>query len=205
MNNPEIVVARSVWLFSTNEVNPLGVALAPVYEGIRERYKFLQYPNKSEDFTKAGLSFVDGAFSGLGVSLEIYADGLIANTRSSTDVSDAFLDDLLTWTRETFKFRYDPLLVKTKAYESQISFTSDLALGKKLVQLSQFAKILEESGLGKVPTKQDIVAIMFRDEVSPRHSFTFERRDNTPFSENKYFSRAAFSTKKHLQLIEEFE
>jgi len=39
----------------------------------------------------------------------------------------------------------------------------------------------------------------------PLGKFSFQRRDNTPFSENKYFSDAPLPTDGHLQLLEQFE
>jgi len=36
-------------------------------------------------------------------------------------------------------------------------------------------------------------------------SFSIQRRDNTPFSENKYFSDAPLPTDLHIKLLEQFE
>jgi hypothetical protein len=205
MENPGILVARSIWLFNTSELNPLGVALAPLYESLRERYQFLQYPCKSEDFAKSGLSFKDGNFSGWGVNLEIYADGIIASTHTSTRVSDAFLEDVLVWAKDNFKLRYDPLLIRRKLYESNIEFTSKLDLKKEFKKLNNFLKLLSEINPDQENTVKDIVIIAFKDEKVQRALFTFEKRENTPFSENRYVSGAAYDTDKHLELIEKFE
>jgi hypothetical protein len=205
MNDIQILQARSIWLFDITALNPSGVAVQPMHDALRERYQFLQYPNRPEDFAKTEISYQNGAFSGIGVNLFLYPDGIIADTRSSTETSDAFLNDVLVWARDNFKLRYDPLIVKTKAYESQIVFNSDVAVSKGLARLGKFAKILDELGTGETASPQDVVGIMFRNDKAARHSFTFERRDNTPFSERKYFSRAAFGTKQHLQLIGQFE
>jgi hypothetical protein len=204
MNNVNILLARSIWLFEPDGLNPSGVALAPVHEALRERYQFLQYPNKPEDFAKTEILYAEGAFEGIGVKLNFYNDGLIADTRSSTDVSEAFLDDVLTWARDNFRLRYDPLLVTTKAYESQIEFSSDVAL-KGIAPLGEFVKILESLGSDETSPPQDIMALVFRNEKARRPSFSFERRENFPFSENRYYSRAAFGTKQHLKLAEQFE
>jgi hypothetical protein len=205
MNSPKILLARSIWLFNFGEINPLGIALTDVHQALRERYKFLQYPHRVEDFAKPALSYIDGAFSGLNVSLEIYSDGLIANTRTSTQTSDTFLDEVLSWARDAFKFRYDPLLVKTKAYESQIEFFSDINVNHEVLKLDSFIKTLNSISPEFEPNGHDVFAIVFKNEKRQRPSFTFERRENVPFSENRYFSSAACTTEKHLQLIEDFE
>ncbi len=46
------------------------------------------------------------------------------------------------------------------------------------------------------------------DQLTRKHPlgrFSIQRRDNTPFSENKYFSDAPLPTDLHLQLLEQFE
>ncbi len=153
---------------------------------------------------QSSVTFADGEFDGLSAGLQIYADGLLGDSKSSTTVSDRFLGDLLSWTAQEFRLNYTQDLVKTKAYESQIVFSSELSVRKKLKKLDQFARILE--GLSsKDPAQQDAVAVMFRGDQLGRHSFTFERRDGIPFSENRYYSKAAVPTEKHLELIETFE
>jgi hypothetical protein len=46
------------------------------------------------------------------------------------------------------------------------------------------------------------------DQLERKHAlgrFSIQRRDNTPFSENKYFSDAPLPTDVHIRLLEEFE
>jgi hypothetical protein len=46
------------------------------------------------------------------------------------------------------------------------------------------------------------------DQLTRKHplgKFSIQRRDNTPFSENKYFSDAPLPTDIHIQLLEQFE
>ena len=46
------------------------------------------------------------------------------------------------------------------------------------------------------------------DQLTRKHPlgrFSIQRRDNTPFSENKYFSDAPLPTDVHIQLLEQFE
>jgi len=46
------------------------------------------------------------------------------------------------------------------------------------------------------------------DQLTRKHPlgrFSIQRRDNTPFSENKYFSDAPLPTDVHLRLLEQFE
>ena len=46
------------------------------------------------------------------------------------------------------------------------------------------------------------------DQLTRKHAlgkFSIQRRDNTPFSENKYFSDAPLPTDTHIHLLEQFE
>jgi hypothetical protein len=46
------------------------------------------------------------------------------------------------------------------------------------------------------------------DQLTRKHPlgrFSIQRRDNTPFSEKKYFSDAPLPTDVHLRLLEQFE
>jgi hypothetical protein len=76
---------------------------------------------------------------------------------------------------------------------------------KSIATLANFARILESMGSDESAAPQDVLSLVFRNEKDKRPSFSFERRENFPFSENRYYSRAAFGTKQHLQLVEQFE
>jgi hypothetical protein len=46
------------------------------------------------------------------------------------------------------------------------------------------------------------------DQLARKHPlgrFSIQRRDNTPFSENKYYSDAPLPTELHIKLLEQFE
>jgi len=57
--------------------------------------------------------------------------------------------------------------------------------------------------------RYELVTIMVDyDQLERKHAlgrFSIQRRDNTPFSENKYFSDAPLPTDVHLRLLEEFK
>ena len=97
MNLLSIGLARSIWLFQIAEWNPRGRAMHPIFFSLMEQYKFLKAPKLDEIDWQKGIKFEDGTFKAktgeeLTVALTVYADGAVADTRSSTQHSDEFLD-----------------------------------------------------------------------------------------------------------------
>src|SRR6266481_3188167 len=93
-------LARSIWLFNTYMLNPKGLSFQPLLEKISERYQFAKAPKNALDLDEqSALSFKSGTFvnskgASVLVGFSIYADGLVVDTLSSTDDSDAFLEEI---------------------------------------------------------------------------------------------------------------
>src|SRR5213595_820534 len=108
MNILYVGLARTLWLFDLALLNPKGRSLKDVIEEVAKRYKFAQAPKNELDFDdQRSLSFKGGTFVGqrkvpLLVGLNIYSDGLVADTMSSTDESTEFLNDLAKWLNDTY-------------------------------------------------------------------------------------------------------
>src|SRR5260370_38575310 len=100
-----VIKARSIRVFDLNDLNPHGKRIIPEIIGwLRERYDFRKVPSSVDDLddTKA-LAFLDGGAKSrsgeiLAVDLRIYNDGIVADTKASTEHTDAFIDDVLAST-----------------------------------------------------------------------------------------------------------
>ena len=115
------------------------------------------------------------------------------------------------WGARELGFAYKPDSIKRKAYVSQVTFFSDVNFGKlhpALMKLSDRLTTRVPQFLGQ-PIKFDITGIVIGvDPLSvkaPPVPFTIERRLDTPFSENKYFSSAPLPTSEHVRLLETLE
>lgn len=211
MQITEIVLARTAWFFNVRLLNPAGLSWGPILSSFKDRYKFLVYPSAPSefDFTK-GIRYDGGEFTFEGkqinVGVSIYSDGWYVDTMVSTEASDTFLDDLVGWVSTSFGLRHARDIVTRVLYDSQIVFTSDINLTKSSDELQAFNNLLcEFSGN---PTEELSAIVFGSNPASPNPTtptFTFERRVNVPFTENKYYSRAALPTKKHIQLLEHFQ
>jgi hypothetical protein len=101
----KVQLGRAIWLFDTQELNPRGVALFPdIYAAFSKRYQFATIPRAEEIHSGGSLYFKQGKFvyemTSVDVDFELHSDGLVANSRHSTEASNAFLKDLLDWLGE---------------------------------------------------------------------------------------------------------
>src|SRR5438105_15860751 len=93
-------LARFVTFFPTEELNPrcrsLGNDFLPAFI---ERYEFRKYPEKPDDFDgEKGMKFELGRWNDVAIiQLVLYNGGIVVDTKSSTEDSEAILKDALVW------------------------------------------------------------------------------------------------------------
>jgi hypothetical protein len=210
-----IGLARVIWLFDLAALNPRGESFQKVIEGITKKYQFVKAPQNLADLVeKKALSFTAGTFlnpKGVSVlvTLNIYPDGFVVDTMSSTNDSTAFLAELMTWLTKEFGLQVPPNI--RKGFVSQIDFECDVPMTKLNSKLEQFIKSIE-SVVRTADRKAwhfDVGAINFWTEdvssTSAPAMVKFERKISAPFAANHYFSQAPVETDSHKQLLDEFE
>ena len=207
MQDVEILLARTVSFIDMAALNPTGLAFGPIHAAFRERYNFLIYPTRPEQFdSTAGIVYKSGTFEfegkNISVEMTLYGNGWLVDTHMSTEASDAFSQDLLNWLRSTYALKTEKAVSRI-VHESQLGFRSEVDL-TKIKELRRFTKLL--AGATK-DISYEAWAFLFQGDNSNsgNPAFTFERRANVPFKERKYFSKAPLPTKVHLELIPEFE
>ncbi len=156
-----------------------------------------------------GITFAEGMLGDIViVTLQIFQNGVIVDTRSSTDNSMRVFDDLLQFAKE----KNGATVVRRRYHlTSQVTFQSNfkLSLINPFLQpiadrlSSQLSETLDHPILFE-PTAIMIGPQTWSMKIVP-NSFTIERRAETPFSENTYFSSAPLATKEHIRLIEDIE
>lgn len=211
--------ARSIWLAYLLDLNPRGLNLLSLIPPIVAKYKFQMFPNKPDELgfgkeTKE-IKFSGGSFQkdpqhNIGVDLTIYNDGLIADTRSSTNDSDAFLDDFLNWISLEFGLAPYQEVLRTKLYVSELWVQTDKSLVALNPKLADFAKRLTSMIVGHEhhPIAFEPCGIIFWTDptvANPPGPFRFERLIDVPFSENRYYSAAPLKTDLHIELLTELE
>ena len=210
--------ARSVWFIRIIDLNPHGLNELSLIEPIKEKYNFRRVADivkpgdidLSKGFLLGGGSFKKNGKREIIVDLTIYNDGFVVDTRSSTDDSDAFLEDFLNWIAKEYGFEPYKGLLRSKIYLSELWVQTDIFLNNLNPKLVEFANRLTTL----VPTqykhslKYETAGIIFGAEptsISPLAPFKFERAENTPYGEKRYFSVAPLRTEVHLTLLNELE
>lgn len=208
-------MARSIWLVRTIYLNPKGMAIVPVLSAIFERYSFakatplekvLGPDNESLKFEKG--TFLNKDDLPIEISLSVHDDGLVADTTSSTEDSDLFLEDILSWLSDEFKYASHTELSIKKIYLSEIYFSLN-KVPNLFSRLSEsFAKKasshIENENLGEFGF---LGISLGTDPSKSKNSLTVrvEREVNAPFSENRFFSSAPIQTSEHIKLLEGLE
>ncbi len=207
-------LARTILLGHMSDLNPRGASTYSIlFPFLVETYKFKKLPSLTEipDPSK-GIKFEHGDFNigsdyPIVVNLTLYNDGVVADSGSSTNYTDAFLEDMYTKFSELFKIPPPKSIIRKRVYLSQLYISMDKSLeivNPKIKLISQYLSETVEEGnelfqLGGIS--------FWPDQISkvPPAPFRFERTIGAAFSENRYYSAAPLPTDKHLELLDKLE
>jgi hypothetical protein len=200
----KVQLARTVWLFDSQELNPQGVTLYPdIYTAFIQRYQFRKFPKPEEFISGGSLYFKSGSFSfgsPIEIDVEIHSDGLVASCRNSTEAANDFLVNFTGWLSEQIGIAYPPISRK-RIYRDEVVVQMDSRLesiSDKLLGFSEFLSVV---------SKKDVqpVGAMFGVENTDGPLMTLERRIKTCFDDNRYFSSSSLPTSIHLEALAKFE
>jgi hypothetical protein len=208
--------ARSIWLVNLVDLNPHGRNVFSLIAPIIAKYKFVQFPTKPEELDLSnGIKFVGGSFqkdpqNDIAIDLTIFNDGFIADTRSSTEDSDAFFEEFFSWIVIEFGLVPYKEILRSRVYVSELWVETDKSLNTLNPKLENFAKRLTTLIVGHNhhPISFETYGISFWTNPTitlPPGPFKFERAEGSPFNENRYFSAAPLQTDVHLEILEELE
>src|SRR5947209_12633647 len=143
-----VIRARSIWLFDLQDLNPRGKDIeSHLIDWMRDHCHFSKCPSSIYDRdANQALTFTNGSFQvreEFFISVDmmsIYNDGLVADTRSSTKDTDAFLEDVLNSAVRDFSLVYKPEMIRQKLYISELNVRSDRPLGNINPKLQAFVR-----------------------------------------------------------------
>jgi hypothetical protein len=214
MELASILLARAMAWVEPIDLNPRGAVFYPeLTKALVARYGFQKFPQKLEDFDESkGVTFGVGRLGDTVIEqLVIYTYGIVLDTRVSTLESRRLLEEAFEWARKELGFVYKPAMVKRWQYASQVTFRSTAQMtgaGSAVERLAaSVAKGVADTMAENLKYDLAILSLDY-DQLRRKHPlgrFSIQRRDNTPFSENKYFSDAPLPTDLHVQLLEQFE
>ena len=212
-----VPLARCMWLMDFQKINPRGRSFLDAFHALAKRYRFAKFPAHVLDFADGGgLKFLSGAFRkgdiDLRVGLTVFDNGFQADTLSSTDDAEAFLDDIRQWLASDFNMPIDDEAIIRKSFQSQL----DVQFSKEL--------ILVNPNIGSLVNKISSQVISIDGKQHPFFiggislfpeaagdtgvpwPFKLERKwGGKPFAENIYFTQAQLRTSEHIDILEEIE
>jgi hypothetical protein len=211
-----VSLARSIWLFPTGDLNPRGKHLhQAIIDGLVTKYRFTRFPQEPRSITDTSeIKLENGVFQPNQrdpltlVELKLYADGIIADTHSSTDDSDSFLSKAIQWAIEQFELVPLQTLPVRKIYLSELYVHTDASLNHLNSRFDAFLRRLSSEIVGFEPQPFETAGISFSSDqgnLTKPTPFRFERTLNIPFSQNRYYSSAPLQTEKHLHLLDDLE
>lgn len=146
----------------------------------------------------------------------IFKDGIVCDTRADSIAADAFLDDVITRAMETISFNLEGALTARRLYTSHIDVELDANISRAIKGFDDFGKritaVLRNHGtFGQEAPEFSVFRLGFHGDYSNHpgkagpQGFSVERRDELPYSENRYFTTAPLSTPDHLSMLVELE
>lgn len=210
-----ILKARAVALIYVDELNLTGkLRFSDIVGPLVERYGFLTYPAKPEDFDpEKGIKFGSGRMGDWVIDVLALFSGLITlETLSSTSDSREALEEILTWATDNMGLTYKPGMIRHWGYISQISFNSEIPLLSSLSKpLQSLARKTGEavSGFFGETLPYDVAKVNVGHDPLARQNaiagVTIEHRASVPFGENRFFSEAPLPTDLHIRFLQELE
>ncbi len=202
----KVQLGRAVWLFDTQELNPRGTALYPdLFIGFGKRYQFVTMPKTEEIQSGGSVYFKQGRFlyetTNVAVDFELHNDGLVANTRHSTEAANIFLQDVVDWCKDQLGVVYPPGLTKKRVYRSELIVNMSPDFDALAGNLRQFSALVSEA----TTKPSQVTGMQFGSQEIPS-AFYVERKVNTvPLEDNHYIANAWLQTSQHLELLGRFE
>jgi hypothetical protein len=211
------VAGRTTWLFEVADLNPKGKNIFPeLVDWLKDNYHFSESPDptskpKPED--NQGIVFKNGEFQAreevfVKVDLTLFSDGLVANSSSSTEDTEKFLQSVMAEVVADFSLTFDPSMIRRKLFLSELNVRLDYPLQNLNPKLAPLAKRITET-TGYAASPFELGGLSFWTDstfaVTKTPPFMIERKVNAPFSENRFYTKAPVQTQEHIDLLEELE
>lgn len=162
-------------------------------------------PKPEDIYTGTSVYFKNGRFlyeaTNVGVDFEFHNDGLVANTRHSTESADGFLTDVMNWLKEQLGLQYRADIVQKRIYRSELIVSINPKLDAIAEKLKRFSELVSN-----VTTKPSLVTgVLFGSQEIPAAFYIERRAASVPLERNHYIANAWMQTAQHLEMLNRFE
>jgi hypothetical protein len=213
MKLSSILTSKTVrFLFGTFQS---GSAYIPhVNKLMHERFGFLGLPKSLEEMDgNKGIKFMHGNFNGITIDLlEVFNDGLVVHTKTNTNQADRFIDGLIDTVKKELNFVPQEIPHRSRMYISELEVSLDKDIAGAFKNFSKVAELITASIselADETPSMQGTGLVFNYDVTKSPHikpvRFTLERRAESAFDTNLYFSSAPLPTDAHLSVLQEIE
>jgi len=190
---------------------PKGQLFLPLAaQGLVDRYHFQGLPENL--LSEPPLTFEHGVFDDSAIAeLRVYNDGLVVSSACRSETLDAFIQDLLIWTKTTYEMQEIQQLRQGAIYESALVVQLDIDPDRIIPWARPIEKMVSAKweSYGRPKFKFEFDCISVSPDPSERSlvpiNFLVERRAGVSFDKNIYFSAAPLKTSDHLEVLAEFE
>jgi hypothetical protein len=203
-----VQLARALWFLEPGQLNPKGKnVFSDLVPAIVETFGFQHFPKLGDDL-KDGVKFRQGTFTtssdDLNVAFTIYNDALSAEA-SSTKYAEEFLFEVGGLGKD-LGYVFEESMISKRAYVSQIVVQSDQKITSINPRLIRFSHLVSDAtGLGIDYSFSSIEFWPDQRLTFKPAPFQFSRRIGDASFEDHYWSQAATTTDKHLELLNELE
>lgn len=209
---------RLIVPFSPEEVRPTsGFDTAEFVQATGDRYNFVARPNLIElkgDYNT--LVYKTGALSRGNkkisvTSLSVLANGIVVDAMTTED-ADMLFEDIFDWASGAFGLKR-PQSDPKKFYLSNVVVEFDTAVENMIPAFQKVLAIIrpEIKSYARVKVDAELLRLTFNCdplEMPPstvRTDFIIERRNSTPYANNRFFCSAPFPTNTLIAKLEEIE
>jgi hypothetical protein len=182
-----------------------GVNLVRAFEA---RYGFMESPKTVAEFDLSkGITFLHGFFDKRIVidKFMIYNNGLVVETKDTTDVCVEIMSDVIKWGSEEAGVIFEENLMAPELYLSHLEVQSEIDLQAHSSKfqtisaaLNSYMASYKEAGRDY---KYSTMSFALDPSTGGPTTFQFERRAKQPFSNNLYFSSAPLKSRDHESLL----
>jgi len=142
--------------------------------------------------------------------LQVFQNGIILSTPSSTSDSDLASENVLAWAQSHFDIQFEPY--RADGHFSQLEVKFDQALADLFAPLKEIGDWITEAldTFWEARPAYELVGLQFgfdglkAPKIAP-NIFRIERRAEAPFDQNLYFCEAATRTETHMAILDRFE
>ena len=190
------------------------IFLPDLINSIATQCEFRKFPDSPEKLIDQsnGALFEMGKWEDQPIhKLTLFRDGIVIETSSTTEETDATLQALLQWAKESLGLHFEPQMIQRKGILSSVVVYLDVPLDNLNPILGKIGKLLSEQTTKAVNQLMNFRTQGISISTNALNSkftpavFSIERRTDILDVENKYFSTAPLSTTEHLKVLETFE